>query len=76
MELGQSNFIIATDRSSGTDSMSFGWKIYTQQVKMLVQHSGPAFGQISLIRSEAYRILSILLVLHYAKEYAGSATQI
>eukprot|EP00957_Ditylum_brightwellii_P186215 14176547-Ditylum_brightwellii.AAC.1 len=50
MELGQSNFIIATGGSSGTDSMSFGWKIYMQQRKMLVQYSGPAFGQTSLFR--------------------------
>eukprot|EP00957_Ditylum_brightwellii_P208643 15358343-Ditylum_brightwellii.AAC.1 len=70
MELGQSNFIIAIDRSSGTDSMSFSWKICTQQGKTLVQHSGSAFGQTSLFRSEVYRILSVLLLLYYAKEYA------
>eukprot|EP00957_Ditylum_brightwellii_P155098 11806384-Ditylum_brightwellii.AAC.1 len=60
MELGKSNIIISTDGSSVTDAMSFGWKICTQQNKMLVQHSGPAFGQTSSFRSEAYRILSVL----------------
>eukprot|EP00957_Ditylum_brightwellii_P172399 13124854-Ditylum_brightwellii.AAC.1 len=35
MELGQSNFIITTDGSPGTDSMSFSWKICTQQGKIL-----------------------------------------
>eukprot|EP00957_Ditylum_brightwellii_P104021 7925345-Ditylum_brightwellii.AAC.1 len=70
MELGQSNFIIATNRLSGTDSMSFGWKICMQQGKAFIQHSGPTFGQTSLFRSEVYRILSVLLFLYYAKEYA------
>eukprot|EP00957_Ditylum_brightwellii_P058213 4414464-Ditylum_brightwellii.AAC.1 len=37
---------------------------------MLVQHAGPAFGQASSFWSKAYGILSVILLLHCAKEYA------
>eukprot|EP00957_Ditylum_brightwellii_P143185 10910127-Ditylum_brightwellii.AAC.1 len=38
-ELSQGNFLIAMDRSSGSNSMSFGWKICTTQGHTLVQHA-------------------------------------
>eukprot|EP00957_Ditylum_brightwellii_P158662 12076547-Ditylum_brightwellii.AAC.2 len=62
MELGQGNFLIITDGSSGSDSMPFGWKMCTLQGQTLVQHVGPAYGQTSLFRSEAYGILSTMRV--------------
>eukprot|EP00957_Ditylum_brightwellii_P135058 10297353-Ditylum_brightwellii.AAC.1 len=64
------DFIIAADGSSGDTLMSFGWKISDHKGETLVQHVGPAFGQASSFRSEAYGILPVMLFLHYAKEYA------
>eukprot|EP00957_Ditylum_brightwellii_P209472 15361903-Ditylum_brightwellii.AAC.1 len=51
-------FLIATDGSSGDDSMSFMWKICTRCGDPRVQHAGPAFRQASLFQSEAYSMLS------------------
>eukprot|EP00957_Ditylum_brightwellii_P095625 7285510-Ditylum_brightwellii.AAC.1 len=47
MELSQDNFLIPTDGSSGSELVSFGWKICTIQGHMLAQHAGPALVQAS-----------------------------
>eukprot|EP00957_Ditylum_brightwellii_P114681 8745352-Ditylum_brightwellii.AAC.1 len=57
-------------------SMSFGWKMSDREGKTLLQHAGPAFGQASSFRSEAYEILSVILLLHYAKEYVQYKEQV
>eukprot|EP00957_Ditylum_brightwellii_P178868 13624578-Ditylum_brightwellii.AAC.1 len=74
--IGEKVFIIATDESSGDTLMSFGWKISDHKGTMLVQHAGPAFGQASSFWSEAYRILSVILFLHYTKEYVQYKEQV
>eukprot|EP00957_Ditylum_brightwellii_P023088 1741732-Ditylum_brightwellii.AAC.1 len=43
-KLGQGNILIATDGSSGSYLIFFGWKICMQQGQTLVQHAGTAYG--------------------------------
>eukprot|EP00957_Ditylum_brightwellii_P022756 1716315-Ditylum_brightwellii.AAC.1 len=60
----QGKYLIDTDGSASDEMMSFEWKAVDVEGNTYFCHAGLAFGKESLLRAEAYGILSMWYFLH------------
>eukprot|EP00957_Ditylum_brightwellii_P049968 3787669-Ditylum_brightwellii.AAC.1 len=72
----QNPFLVATDGSSGMNSMLSGWKITTKTGDLLAIHTGPVFGQSSSFCLEAYGVLLVMCFLFWAAQYTNTTAKL
>eukprot|EP00957_Ditylum_brightwellii_P205536 15344294-Ditylum_brightwellii.AAC.1 len=65
------NNYVASDGSASEEenTLSFGWVISLLDSTTLATHSGPAFGQASLLQAEGYGLLSVTHFLYQLQIY-------
>lgn len=64
-----------SDRSSMAQTMSQCWTLATKSTGILAEGAGPAFGNPSSFRAEAYGILTLILFLEALQTYTHSLIQ-